>query len=402
MSYPYLPVNPCCTEVVLNTPCGCSSTITNGGCENPCGTHLTASSTIVYDGPVLPCIVAEPCDTLNVILQKIDEIICNLQTQINYLTNQVTNITNQIIMINGDIINIYNTLGECCGATTTTTSSSSSTTTTTTTLAPTTTTSTTIEPTTTTTSSSSSTSTTTSTSSSTSTTTTTTSSTSSTTTTTTTEFAGLCTCMTVTIAQTDLDDATGNTAPRINNAVYLNTIKDSSCDGSDIIRTYTDALSDFWCIKTASISTIQLFYYKNDVPIYYPSIDSTYTVLYSACSLNEDCEPTTTTTTTTIEPTTTTTTTPAFYSFNFTSNCDSGEEGGALCCPETIATQTFYSLDNPIVLGSVLYDSFGEVIGANLWYKDTISGIAYRIDNFGNVTGIYNCSALTTTTTTTV
>ena len=124
MAYPFLPVNPCCTDVVLNTPCGCSSTITNGGCNNndPCSTHLTASSTIVYDGPVLPCIVAEPCDTLNVILQKIDEIICNLLTQINYLTNQVTNITNQIITINGDIINIYNTLDECCGATTTTTS----------------------------------------------------------------------------------------------------------------------------------------------------------------------------------------------------------------------------------------------------------------------------------------
>jgi hypothetical protein len=59
---------------------------------------------------------------LNVILQKIDEIICNLLTQINYLTNQVTNITNQIITINGDIINIYNILDECCGATTTTTS----------------------------------------------------------------------------------------------------------------------------------------------------------------------------------------------------------------------------------------------------------------------------------------
>lgn len=124
MAYPFLPVNPCCTDVVLNTPCGCSSTITNGGCNNndPCSTHLTASSTVVYDGPTLSCIVAEPCDTLNVILQKIDEIICNLLTQINYLNNQVINITNQIITINGDIINIYNTLDECCGATTTTTS----------------------------------------------------------------------------------------------------------------------------------------------------------------------------------------------------------------------------------------------------------------------------------------
>ena len=135
MSYPYLPVNPCCTEVVLNSPCGCSSTITNGGCnDNPCGTHLTASSTIVYDGPALSCTTAEPCDTLNVILQKIDEIICNLLTQINILNIQINNINNQILIIEGDIFNIYNQLGECC--TTTTSTSSSSTTTSTTTIHP--------------------------------------------------------------------------------------------------------------------------------------------------------------------------------------------------------------------------------------------------------------------------
>lgn len=124
MAYPYLPVNPCCTDVVINDPCGCSSTYTNSGCNNnsPCSTHLTASSTIVYDGPALTCTTAEPCDTLNVILQKIDEIICNLVAQVNYLTNQVNNITTQVIAINGDIINIYNTLDVCCSATTTTTS----------------------------------------------------------------------------------------------------------------------------------------------------------------------------------------------------------------------------------------------------------------------------------------
>jgi hypothetical protein len=58
-----------------------------------------------------------------VILQKIDEIICNLLTQINTLNIQVTNITTQIININSEIININNTLAVCCsGATTTTTS----------------------------------------------------------------------------------------------------------------------------------------------------------------------------------------------------------------------------------------------------------------------------------------
>lgn len=123
MSYPFLPVNPCCTDVVLNTPCGCSSTITNSGCNSndPCSTNLTASSTVVYNGSALTCIVAEPCDTLNIILQKIDQIICNLVTQVNYLTNQVTNITTQVISINNDITSIYNTLDVCCSATTTST-----------------------------------------------------------------------------------------------------------------------------------------------------------------------------------------------------------------------------------------------------------------------------------------
>jgi hypothetical protein len=123
MAYPFLPVNPCCTDVVINDPCGCSSTITNSGCNSndPCSTNLTASSTIAYDGPALSCIIAEPCDTLNVILQKIDEIICNLLTQINILTIQVNNITTQIINIEGDIINIDNSLDACCNTTTSTT-----------------------------------------------------------------------------------------------------------------------------------------------------------------------------------------------------------------------------------------------------------------------------------------
>ena len=80
---------------MINTPCGCNSTITNNGCnnnDNPCSTNLTLSSNVIYNGPELECIIAEPCDTLNVVLQKIDEIICNLLSQINILNTQVTNI----------------------------------------------------------------------------------------------------------------------------------------------------------------------------------------------------------------------------------------------------------------------------------------------------------------------
>ena len=122
MSHSFLPVNPCCTDVVLNSPCGCSSTITNSSCSNNlCETNLTLSSTIVYNGPALSCIIAEPCDTLNVVLQKIDSIICNLLSQINILNIQVTNINNQIITINTNIVDINNTLDVCCGSATTTT-----------------------------------------------------------------------------------------------------------------------------------------------------------------------------------------------------------------------------------------------------------------------------------------
>lgn len=118
------------------------------------------------------------------------------------------------------------------------------------------------------------------------------------TTTTTTEFVGACTCMDVNISQADLDDATGNTIPGVsNNAVYLSTIKNSACDGSDILRTYTSAMSENWCIKTSEIGTIQLFYYKNNAPVYFPSIDSTYDILYSNCSVHGDCIKTTSTTT---------------------------------------------------------------------------------------------------------
>ncbi len=549
MAYPYLPVNPCCTDVVLNDPCGCSSVITNSGCNSndPCSTNLTASSTIVYDGLALPCIIAEPCDTLNVILQKIDEIICNLLTQINTLTIQVNNITTQITNINGDIININNQLVDCCnatttttstaapipcesfsldntgpdpvaviitdcntgeqsaivllpgdtdicvvtdspltvpgtvivtpngpcGTTTTTTSSTSSTTTTSTTAfpcecltfyndsvnsqeityidcsgvdqydiilpyatnsycgccgqapgsidvsitiggscidglcpgettttttttivsscncvdviisqddlddatgntlpffdgkvnlfpskdltcedenlddyysvagtytyclkesviptiilqyvkndevitsvqsqivnletpclvngecIPTTTTTTTVEPTTTTTTTSEP-------------TTTTTTTTIEPTTTTTTSFLGACTCFDITISQTDIDDATGNTDPGQNGNVYLQTSKGSGCEGApDISGEYSVAGIDNFCITTSFINTIQLYYYKNNAPIYYPATASTFDILYSACSVTGDCEPTTTTTTT-VEPTTTTTTT---------------------------------------------------------------------------------------------
>ena len=123
MAYPFLPVNPSCSNVVINDVCGCSSVVTNNGCNSndPCSTLITASNTIVYNGPALSCIIAEPCDTLNVILQKIDEIICNLLMQINTLNIQVNNIYHELINIDHQLIIIHDTLDVCCNVTTTTT-----------------------------------------------------------------------------------------------------------------------------------------------------------------------------------------------------------------------------------------------------------------------------------------
>ena len=99
----YLPTNPCCTDVVVNAPIGCSSTVT---CD-PCETGVHFSKSITYNGPTLPCSNVQPCDDLNVALSKIDELLCTLKNQ------QVTN-TQEIALMKQNIIDINNTLSTCC------------------------------------------------------------------------------------------------------------------------------------------------------------------------------------------------------------------------------------------------------------------------------------------------
>lgn len=101
----YLPTNPCCTDVVVNTPCGCSSTVT---CD-PCATNVHYSKSITYNGPILPCSNIEPCDDLNVALSKIDALLCELKNQ------QVTN-TSDISDIKEQVLQINQTLNTCCGS----------------------------------------------------------------------------------------------------------------------------------------------------------------------------------------------------------------------------------------------------------------------------------------------
>jgi hypothetical protein len=123
--------------------------------------------------------------------------------------------------------------------------------------------------------------------------TTTTTSSTSTTSTTTTVYPYPCSCVHVTISQTDIDDATGNTpAPgKADNTVYLTTTKFAGCDGSEIAGEYTTAGLDGFCIKTSELSNIALFYYKNNNPVYFPAIASTYNILYASCSVSGECIP---------------------------------------------------------------------------------------------------------------
>jgi hypothetical protein len=126
---------------------GCNTPPTNT-VTNICGNQFTLSNTIAYNGPILPCTNIRTCDTINVAFQKIDEVICNLVSQISNLQNQINNITvevnnitnteitninNEITNITQEITNIYNVLGDCCGTTTTTTTDFIPTTTTSTT-----------------------------------------------------------------------------------------------------------------------------------------------------------------------------------------------------------------------------------------------------------------------------
>jgi len=105
----YLPVNPCCTGVVLNNPCGCTSNCNSS--TNSCGKSGPLSSTVVYDGPTTPCSNVEACETLNAALSKIDALLCDLQTQQAQNTQDIADIKEQIVDINNQITTINN---NCC------------------------------------------------------------------------------------------------------------------------------------------------------------------------------------------------------------------------------------------------------------------------------------------------
>lgn len=99
-SWPYyLPVNPCCTPttpcatpVCYPDPCSTSCTSCGDPCANPCYVIGKRTDDLAYNGENLPCTDIDQCDTLTVVLQKIEEAICTLQGLLVPTTTTTTTI----------------------------------------------------------------------------------------------------------------------------------------------------------------------------------------------------------------------------------------------------------------------------------------------------------------------
>ncbi len=215
----------------------CNNT-TNCNCENnPCGCKIS-SDDVAYQGPALECTGIEPCDSLTVAIQKLTDYACG----IDMVQNIIYNITNNIALYE-QFLTIVNQSVDC----ETVFNCLASTTTTTTTIAPT------------------------------------------------------CYCVEILIDQDDLDAATGNTNPALDNKIYLSGYLGSACDGGDLDRTYTVEDAYKFCVAIASIPSLALYYYKDDDIVTGGSLSSLVVNLAEDCSVTGDCfDPTTTTTTTTL------------------------------------------------------------------------------------------------------
>ena len=182
-----------------------------------------------------------------------------------------------------------------------------------------------------------------------------------------------CTCFfyDVVIDQVDLDDATGNTGPLLNNTVYVDYI---DCNGSPQTNTYSSSGTNLnsICVDTTGTPSPSIYYYKNDlqtVPIGSSSVSAT---------LNECCP--TPTPTPTETPTSTPTETPTQTPTNTATNTATPTQTPTnTSTPTQTPTQTqtsgyivqfqdctnstnlfrFFSIPMTLVVGSVYYISGG-------------------------------------------
>lgn len=77
----FLPKNPCCND---------SSPLVN---TTPCNVEPVLSENVKYSGPSLSCTEVQPCDSLSVVLQKMNEQICDIWEILNSLTTTTSTST---------------------------------------------------------------------------------------------------------------------------------------------------------------------------------------------------------------------------------------------------------------------------------------------------------------------
>jgi len=142
-----------------------------------------------------------------------------------------------------------------------------------------------------------------------------------------------CLCVEVVITQQDINDAVKNTIFP-DNTIYFQGDKESNCDGGDITYQFTSPGTYNFCVKSNMINTLSLFYYFENVPQYYPSINSTITVSTTGCSVDSDCG-TNVTPTPTPTMTVTPTSTTNYLSWYISPCCESLPNDEIMSIPST-------------------------------------------------------------------
>lgn len=204
----------------------CPENTTNCGCENnPCGCKIS-SDDIAYQGPSLSCTGIEPCDSMTVAIQKLNDYACGIDLVQNIITNIINNTSlyNQFVTIVNQTVDC-DTVFNCLATTTTTT-----------TLAP-----------------------------------------------------NTCNCIEISIHPDDIAAATGNSLPQVDNLVFLNGPKEIICGGGSLPDSFDIADTYKYCILTDAIPLLSLYYYKNDGVIAFPDISSVITNLAQDCTQDGLC-----------------------------------------------------------------------------------------------------------------
>lgn len=75
---------------------GCGGgTITNG-CNDPCNQPVISTDQVAYTGPNLGCVGINTCDSNTVVIQKLNQKICELLEIVNTFTTTTTTTTTSL------------------------------------------------------------------------------------------------------------------------------------------------------------------------------------------------------------------------------------------------------------------------------------------------------------------